>query len=52
MMSETSTTNEKRCDWCNELFEDSELTETDMGFLCDQCIAAIKSRGEQITIKD
>lgn len=36
------------CEWCNEEFEESELTDTQIGRLCSQCIAAIKSRGEEI----
>lgn len=36
------------CEWCNEEFEESELTDTKIGRLCRQCIAAIRSRGEEI----
>lgn len=39
-----------KCDWCEEYFEESELKNTDLGKLCDRCIAAIRSRGESITI--
>lgn len=38
------------CDWCGEIYEESELKNTDLGKLCDRCIAAIRSRGESITI--
>ena len=41
------------CTWCNELFDKSECRyEADMGWLCDRCIAAIKSRGEELTFKE
>ena len=40
------------CTWCGELFPESELREeVDLGHLCDRCIAAIKSRGETLTLK-
>lgn len=38
------------CAWCENKFETSELTLTDLGLLCDNCIAAIRSRGEHVTI--
>ncbi len=42
-----------RCRWCNELFPKGELRqETDLGPLCGRCIAAIRSRGETLTLKD
>ena len=41
----------EECEWCHERFEGSELTETDLGFLCDHCIEAIRSRGEDVTIE-
>jgi hypothetical protein len=38
------------CKWCNELFDKSECRkEVDLGYLCPQCEAAIKSRGETLT---
>jgi len=37
-----------KCEWCNEEFEESELTDTQIGKVCSQCIAAIKSRGEEV----
>ncbi len=41
------------CRWCNELFPEGELhQETDLGPLCGRCIAAIRSRGETLTLKD
>lgn len=39
------------CAWCGEDYEESELKNTDLGKLCDDCIEAIRSRGESITIK-
>ena len=40
------------CTWCEDLFPESELRdETDLGHLCDRCIAAIHSRGETLTLK-
>lgn len=37
------------CKWCNELFDKSECRyEVDLGWLCDRCQQAIKSRGEQL----
>jgi hypothetical protein len=37
------------CKWCDELFDKSECRyEVDMGWLCDRCQQAIKSRGEQL----
>lgn len=40
------------CAWCKEEFDFSELHMTDLGLLCDNCIAAIRSRGEQVTVYD
>lgn len=41
------------CKWCHELFDKSECRyEVDLGYLCDQCVAAIKSRGETLTFKE
>lgn len=40
----------KRCEWCNEEFDKSELVNTDLGMLCDHCILAIHSRGEEVVI--
>ena len=40
------------CKWCSELFYESELREeVNLGYLCDRCVAAIKSRGETLTLK-
>jgi hypothetical protein len=41
------------CKWCNELFDKSECRyEVDLGWLCDRCQAAIKSRGEMLTFRE
>lgn len=41
------------CKWCNELFDKSEVRyEVDMGYLCDHCVEAIKSRGETLTFRE
>ena len=37
------------CQWCDSLFPESELQEErDLGNLCEQCISAISSRGEEV----
>lgn len=41
---------ENVCDWCGEEYEEGYLKNTNCGKLCDRCIAAIRSRGESITI--
>ena len=39
-----------RCQWCNELCPESELTrEANIGLLCNRCITSIRSRGETLT---
>jgi hypothetical protein len=41
------------CKWCNELFDKSECRyEVDLGWLCDSCQQAIKSRGETLTFRE
>ena len=41
------------CAWCNDLFPLDELKkERNMGLLCDECIQAIRSRGEKLVIED
>ena len=40
-----------RCNWCGEVFTvDQCIFEANMGWLCDRCEAAIRSRGEKLTI--
>ena len=44
---------EVECTWCNELFgKDQCRKEVDLGWLCDRCQAAIKSRGEPLTFRE
>ena len=39
------------CQWCNELFPESELhREADLGLLCGHCVMALQSRGESMSI--
>lgn len=41
------------CKWCEELYDKIDCRyEVDMGWLCEQCIDAIKSRGEQLHFID
>lgn len=39
------------CDWCHEEFEEGELRKTSWGNLCENCISAIRSRGERIVVE-
>lgn len=36
------------CDWCDDECDASDLIHTDMGYLCDHCIAGIRSRGIEV----
>ncbi len=38
------------CDWCKNDFLEDQLTDTNLGKLCDRCIQAIRSRGERVEI--
>ena len=41
------------CQWCDSLFPESELQEErDLGNLCEHCISAISSRGEEVWLKN
>ena len=41
------------CKWCDELFDKSDCRyEVNMGWLCPQCIEALKSRGEELTFRE
>ena len=43
----------KLCQWCEQLFPESELQEErDLGYLCGHCISAISSRGEEVWLKN
>lgn len=40
---------EVECGWCHEKFPEAECRyEKDFGYLCPQCEAALKSRGEEL----
>lgn len=41
-----------KCRWCGDVHYTSEMRLTSQGTLCDCCIIAIKSRGEDIDIYD
>ena len=41
----------KTCDWCHEEYDITDLTKTNLGYLCDRCIRAITSRGETFSIE-
>ena len=44
---------EVECAWCEELFDKGDCRrEVDLGWLCPQCEAAIKSRGEPLTFTE
>lgn len=38
------------CEWCREEFDASELYSTDLGILCNTCIKAVRSRGEEVRV--
>lgn len=38
-----------KCEWCEEDYEEFDLVETNLGMLCEHCIRAIRSRGEEVT---
>ena len=41
-----------KCEWCGEIFPESDLREEkDLGYLCEHCILAISSRGEDLYLK-
>lgn len=40
------------CIWCGQECDESELHTTDIGRVCDHCIAAIRSRGEELSVLD
>ena len=43
----------EKCAWCNDLFPLNELKrEKDIGLVCDECIQALRSRGEKLVIED
>lgn len=38
------------CAWCGDEYDKSDLVKTDLGYLCDNCVRAIESRGESIIV--
>lgn len=43
------------CQWCGEITEftdDGGRTEKDIGWMCNKCIQAVKSRGEELEFMD
>lgn len=52
-MEQVENTEELRpCEWCGELFEESELQEeADLGMLCHRCVLGINSHGEELFLK-
>lgn len=40
------------CSWCEEEYDELDLHMTDLGLLCDTCITAIRSRGEEVIMYD
>ena len=41
-----------KCQWCGEIYPESDLREEkDLGYLCENCILAISSRGEDLYLK-
>jgi hypothetical protein len=39
-----------KCAWCNGEYDSSDLIPTDLGMLCEHCIMAIRSRGEDVSV--
>lgn len=38
------------CAWCNCEYDASDLVPTDLGMMCETCIMAIRSRGEDVAV--
>lgn len=38
------------CTWCNGVYDEGDLLPTDLGMICESCVAAIRSRGEDIAV--
>lgn len=50
---DNKTDDEAICSWCGETFDKADLhEELDLGLLCDSCVRAIKSRGEDLDLKN
>ena len=41
-----------KCQWCGGEYDESDLIQTDLGMLCETCITAIRSRGEDVFVYD
>lgn len=41
-----------KCAWCGAECDATDLRHTDLGALCEDCICAIRSRGEHVTVYD
>ena len=39
-----------KCSWCGDEYDFTEIRNTDLGDMCDRCIEAIKSHGEDIAV--
>ena len=39
-----------KCTWCGGEYDPSDLIPTDLGMLCEHCIMAIRSRGEDVSV--
>ena len=53
VVSESTTDDDEKvynCDWCYGEYDVSELVKTDLGMLCETCITAIRSRGEDVCV--
>ena len=47
------TDDEAICTWCGEIYDKTDLQkELNLGLLCDGCIRAIESRGEELYLKN
>ena len=43
----------KLCTWCEDLYPEGDMRkEMDMGYLCENCIDALKSRGERLRFEE
>lgn len=49
---EDSIEDPRTCIWCGEVFARADMHRTDIGIMCDRCITALRSRGEQVTVCD
>ena len=40
----------RKCVFCEDVYDLTDMHETDIGFMCDSCLLALKSRGETISV--